>query len=619
MPPSRVVTWFHSVVRGYGQGNLDEGVLVVQKDATRDGFDVWIGAVVHDAAAGPLSATVTVAERRVEVVLQHYVLDEGQVAGVPAHARFFHNHATVEGLAPGASYPVTVEVAGHGTAACHARTLPAALPTDRPLRIFTASCYDVGTDPDDKLQAAYGTVFPAPPDLSLLVGDQVYADAPFSHYWLRSRTNPRAGLLLKYWMTWGMSRTRPRRGLHGVLTTGPNYFLPDDHEFWNNWPNQSATAKDSYARIGTALLDAWKRRWAVVPDHAVVTREPPADPDAPPTDAVEQSYFPTHPAERDRWSLASFELFGAFQTRSRADRLGEPARGVGDCMRIGPPAPDGPLVNPPRNVIVQTVEIDPVTICLLDTRTRRTRRQRHPVLSGFVDEVYLDEMLAHARRAAIFVLATPQPLLRPAGWRTEQGTRGAFRHVRRRRDVGLLAPVGAPLGRAGRGARRQADDHGRRRHPPELRRVRARAEPGGGRRLADVAGVGREPAADSAAAPAAAFVRLQRRPRVRRVGRRRRGSAAAACGPVHLAGSVGRVPAAERRQLREPVVATDRRRRRHRRDRALRPGPGRARPICGTRGRRPLCARPRRWGRGRALMAWTGGRHQPGLLCASLV
>src|SRR5206468_3730636 len=141
---------------------------------------------------------------------------------------------------------VDVEVAGSGTATCTARTLPPHLPDGRTLRIFAGSCYDVGTDPDDQLQAAYHQVFPQPPDLSLLVGDQVYADAPFSHYFLRSRTNPRAGLLLKYWLTWGMSRTQPRTGLRGVLTTGPNYFLPDDHEFWNNWPNQSATTKDSY-------------------------------------------------------------------------------------------------------------------------------------------------------------------------------------------------------------------------------------------------------------------------------------------------------------------------------------------------------------------------------------
>jgi hypothetical protein len=73
--------------------------------------------------------------------------------------------------------------------------------------------------------------------------------------------------------------------------------------------------------------------------------------------------------------------------------------------------------------------VGPITFCLLDTRTRRTRRLRHPYHSGFVDHEFLDEMLGHARNAPVFVLVTPQPLLTRAAWldtRTKQEKAGLF-------------------------------------------------------------------------------------------------------------------------------------------------------------------------------------------------
>ena len=69
----------------------------------------------------------------------------------------------------------------------------------------------------------------------------------------------------------------------------------------------------------------------------------------------------------------------------------------------------------PLNQVLQTIDLGPVQVALLDTRTRRVRKPRHPVLSTFVDEEFLDEMLALARRAEIFVLVMPEPaLVRPA-------------------------------------------------------------------------------------------------------------------------------------------------------------------------------------------------------------
>ncbi len=436
--PFRAAAWIRSVARGYGGGTLDDGVIVVQKDARTDGVDIWIGAVVADLPVEELSATVTIdGAPPFEVTLHHYGLDEGSVPGVPDAARFFHNHHSVDGLSPGVSRTVTVRIAEldrHGFALCTVSTLPADLPEGTPLRVLAASCYDAGTDPDDMLDTAYRRAYPTPPDLALLVGDQVYADAPFSHYLLRSRVNPRAGLLLKYWTAWGKSRTRARRGLHGILTTGPNYFLPDDHEFWNNWPNQTITAKHSYTNILTALRNSRRRARAVLPDTDEPAVTPLYDPQQAPTDAYRQNYLPVHPAEWGKWSLASFELFGSFQTRSVPDRDGLPSRGaLGDVFPPVRPLRGGPpRIHPPRNVIVQDVTVGPVTFCLLDARTRRTRRVRHPYHSGFVDREFLDAMLARAAEPAVFVLVTPQPLLVRAAWldnRDEKEKSGLFDDV----------------------------------------------------------------------------------------------------------------------------------------------------------------------------------------------
>ncbi|MEQ3549303.1 hypothetical protein WIS52_02365 [Pseudonocardia nematodicida] len=425
--------------------SLDDGVALVQKNARPEGFDLWIGVVLGprpDAVPDPLPLTVTMAgqalTREYPVVLRWYRPGEG---GSSREPRFFHGHLTVDAVPPGA-YDVSVEVPqlaipGRSRAVARVRTLPRMAEPGDELRLMVGSCYDAGTDSHDEIGKAHARAFPSGTDLTFLLGDQVYADAPFTHYAFRSRRRPRSGLLLKYWTTWGMSTSSDRTGLKRILSGGPNYFLPDDHEFWNGWPNRSVTAKHSIGKISEARRNHRERVRAVVPDDEVSPVPPSPDAGAP-TDPFLQSYFPVHPAEWEGWSLASFELFGSFQTRSVADRAGQgPSLGVDDegvaaraPRRAGPPG-----IHAPRNEILQTIHIDPLTFCLLDTRTRRTRRLRHPVHSAFVDPVFLDEMLRRARAAAVFVLATPQPLLVRAGHHTQKNTAERLRLFGSETDV----------------------------------------------------------------------------------------------------------------------------------------------------------------------------------------
>jgi hypothetical protein len=432
--------------------DIAPGVMVVAKDAEHARVHLWIGAVLYGQETDTVDAQVEVVAlgggpaRSLAATLHWFGMDsEKAVTCWERGTRFFHTHVTVDGLAPDTWYGVSVQVPDPARAqpaplqaTCRARTLPTGPAVGgTPLRIFTASCYDVDTDVHDRLDAAYHTLFSGTPgpDLTWIIGDATYADAPFWLYATMARYTPRTYALLEYWASWGMQfgpDADPgggvrRPGMRALLTNGPTWFLADDHEFWNNWPHATVTSRHSYGNIWKAVKGVTGRALGDLrppgPDETVL---PPADPGADPTDALVQSYLPVHPDEWGPWSRAAFDLIGSFETRSVRDRAtgritwGE--RDDGDPQR---PPGDGPrgVVHRPLNQVLQTIDLGGVQVALLDTRTRRVRRLHHPTLSTFVDEEFLDATLDLARRAAIFALVLPEPaLVRPA-WCDDQDPR----------------------------------------------------------------------------------------------------------------------------------------------------------------------------------------------------
>jgi hypothetical protein len=435
--------------------DLAPGVMVVQKDAERDRVHLWVGAALHDQETDTVEACVELVPRgggtprSQDVTLHWFGLEsEKAVTAWSPGTRFFHSHVTFDDVPPDAWFDATVRIPAPAKprpapleAHCRVRTLPDELAVGAPpLRIFTASCYDVDTDVHDRLDAAYRALFgdgPGP-DLSWVIGDATYADAPFWLYATMARYTPRTYALLEYWAAWGMqygpdadpSGGTRRPGMRSLLTNGPNWFLADDHEFWNNWPHATVTSRHSYGNIGKAMLGIARRAvGSRLPLGPAETVRPPDDPGADPTDPLVQSYLPVHPDEWGPWSRAAFDLIGSFETRSVRDRTtgritwGE--RDDGDPAR--PPA-DGPrgVLHHPLNQVLQTIDLGDVQVALLDTRTRRVRKLHHPTLSTFVDEEFLDAMLDVARRAPIFVLVMPEPaLVRPA-WCTSHDPREAL-------------------------------------------------------------------------------------------------------------------------------------------------------------------------------------------------
>jgi hypothetical protein len=428
--------------------DIAPGVMVVQKDAERDRVHLWVGAVLYDQLTDTVEAQVDLAPRDrgdlrcVPVTLHRFGMEsEKAVTGWAPGTRFFHAHVTVDGLPPDAWFAATVTIpeparrrARPLTASCRARTLPGPLPVGGPpLRVFTASCYDVDTDRHDLLDRAYSKLFAgAPgPDLTWVLGDATYADAPFWLYGTMARFTPRTYALLEYWAAWGMQLApdtdpdaddgKRRPGMRSLLTNGPNWFLADDHEFWNNWPHATVTSRHSYGNMVRAVVGITRRAFRdTLPIADDATVAPPDDPGPAPKDALVQNYLPVHPDEWGRWIRAAFDLVGSFETRSVRDReAGRITWGDRDDDDPARPPRRGPrgVVHRPLNQVLQTIDLGDVQVALLDTRTRRTRKLRHPLMSAFVDEEFLDGMLDVARRAPIFVLVMPEPaLVRPA-WR----------------------------------------------------------------------------------------------------------------------------------------------------------------------------------------------------------
>ncbi|MBC3193477.1 hypothetical protein H7X46_20660 [Pseudonocardia sp. C8] len=443
--------------RGGPEGDIEPGLAVVGKDAGPRHVRLWIGTLVHGCDADTLTATVTVTggagDATVTTTLLRFGFDsERAVTGWKPTTRFFHGHVVVDHLAPDAWGEATVELAPapglreeHCRASCRVRTLPARIPVGGALTALVGSCYDADTDSTNALDTAFRTLRDrvAAPDLTLLTGDQVYADAPAKFYGTMARRTPRTYGLLEYWTSWGMQtyghRRRVHKGMGALLRHGPHWFLPDDHEFWNNWPHASVTARHSYANIARAGRGGLRRRLAVLRHESGTEVPVPEDPGPPPSDPLVQSYHPVHPDEWDAWGRAAFDLFGSFQTPSVRDRdTGRITRGELDDTDPHRPPRHDPRgeVHRPLNQVVQRIDLDQVQVVLLDTRTRRTRQTEDPRYSSFVDDAAVDRVLAIAADAPVLVLVSPQPMLVPP-YRTRLRERPIGARVEKALDVGI--------------------------------------------------------------------------------------------------------------------------------------------------------------------------------------
>ena len=102
---------------------------------------------------------------------------------------------------------------------------------------------------------------PNRPDLVLTVGDQVYLDNPWhkSIHW--TETGFAKSFEVKYRRNWQGSRYA------NILRAGPVASVPDDHEYWNNYPqpgiiwpmtNFGGFGRDNWERAARSMFDAFQ-------------------------------------------------------------------------------------------------------------------------------------------------------------------------------------------------------------------------------------------------------------------------------------------------------------------------------------------------------------------------
>jgi hypothetical protein len=171
---------------------------------------------------------------------------------MPLHYQFIDKPT----LTPERAYEATLQLAGDEQAHARFSTLPEQLGDEtKPLRVLLASCYFTG----NKLSRLAATLLSRlernglRPHLRVWAGDQVYLDAPWYEFMIRTHSVSELERLhcASYARTWFAEQ-----GLSTVLPKGANVFCTDDHELWNNAPDPNSVARDTRKKV---TREAWLR------------------------------------------------------------------------------------------------------------------------------------------------------------------------------------------------------------------------------------------------------------------------------------------------------------------------------------------------------------------------
>lgn len=235
--------------------------LVIPHGVTADTATVWVGAL--DEGLGRARLVVTPPPPLPPLPLPgRWAAQDG--SHTLEYARY--NFAALD---PRTEYRVELFAGGSPPVEARFTTLPRALPTldDKAFTVMLGSCFYERKDEGGTLG---NTFFNLPegkrPDIKLWCGDQVYLDAPW--YYHSTHTHTRAELerlhFDTYWRAWSQAGTSA--GFNEALRRGANYFVADDHEFWNNAPNWASLypgtwrqqGRDDWWAVARSLFDAFQ-------------------------------------------------------------------------------------------------------------------------------------------------------------------------------------------------------------------------------------------------------------------------------------------------------------------------------------------------------------------------
>ncbi|MES2939587.1 MAG: alkaline phosphatase D family protein [Pseudomonadota bacterium] len=214
-----------------------------QATARRDELHAWVGVFDAQPPPAPVFTVDGQILQPVRGALAPIRDAEVDANGLPLnhHGRFV--------LVPPTPGPWRLEVAaGAGVEPVRLRVdpLPTALPTwmDGSFNVLVSSCYFQKNDKEGLARVVATLPVGLRPQLVLLAGDQIYGDLPLNLMKERDAQEIRLDLGRKYRQNWTSEGESP--GLRQVLAQAPVVCLPDDHEFWNNYPFVQAQIPDTH-------------------------------------------------------------------------------------------------------------------------------------------------------------------------------------------------------------------------------------------------------------------------------------------------------------------------------------------------------------------------------------
>lgn len=219
--------------------------------APGDRLRVWLG-VFQQTAAPALTWELDSAPAEPDAVraISSVRTDEMLPAGSQPQdvSRAFAGVYEFSGLQPGSLHTVTVHVANRGTQSLQVRTLPAEVPAgpEQWFNVLLVSCFHQAEDRSGRagtLVSQLKTTFK--PDLTFMMGDQVYLDLPT----LQRFPNNLAWLAQKFERDYMLNWWGPP-GYGHILNIAPSVSIPDDHEYWNNFPHPATIIQNSWTERG---------------------------------------------------------------------------------------------------------------------------------------------------------------------------------------------------------------------------------------------------------------------------------------------------------------------------------------------------------------------------------
>ena len=232
---------------------------------TTGSMRLWVGTLERDMRK-PAQARVRLCDGAGREVGAAAISHADWELPFPAASRDrFYKSLEFGGLRPGRKYRAYLERwredPGHWEVlrSASVRTLPERLPLHgsraKAFTVALGSCYWPDQD-GGRVAAAYRGLYEHPkdpddsPDLTFLTGDQVYLDIGFD---VRSRrlAEVRRRIAADYARHW--------QGLGDVLARGATYMLPDDHEWYNGYPEPDPKNPYLWPLKDEKLRKAWER------------------------------------------------------------------------------------------------------------------------------------------------------------------------------------------------------------------------------------------------------------------------------------------------------------------------------------------------------------------------